>query len=102
MNIPNARGMIIGTHHDKTILHNNDQLIKIVPVFDPLGRSLSNNSDDTPAVKSRIEIGWDAFNRVKSILTSRTLSMKHKAMTYSIYVRPAVLYATETIALRKT
>ena len=84
INIPKTRGMLIGTHHDKTILNINNQLIKIVSVFDLLGRSLSNNSDDTPAVKSRIGIGWDAFNRVKSILTSRTVSIKHKTMTYSI------------------
>ena len=101
INIPKTRGMLIGTHHDKTILHINNQLIKIVSVFDLLGRSLSNNSDDTPAVKSRIGIGWDAFNRVKSILTSRTVSMKHKTMTYSIYIKPAVLYAAETIAWKK-
>ena len=101
INIPKTRGMLVGTHHDNTVLHINNQLIKIVPVFDYLGRSLSNNSDDTPAVKSRIGIGWDAFNRVKSILTSRTVSMKHKAMAYSMYVKPAVLYAAETIAWKK-
>lgn len=101
INIGKTRGMLVGTHHDNTIICINDLPIKIVITFDYLGRTLSNNGDDTPAVKSRIGIAWDAFKRVKSILTSRRISMKHKTMTYNTYVKPAVLYAAETITWKK-
>ena len=52
-------------------------------------------------MKYRTGIGWDVFKKVKSIITSRHVSMKHKTLTYETYVRLAVLYATETMTWKK-
>ena len=97
INVPKTRGMLIGSHPPGAIMTIDTLPIKLVLLFDYLGRRLANDSDDTAAVKYRIGIGWDAFKKVKSIITSRHVSMKHKALTYETYVRLAVLYATETM-----
>ena len=101
INIPKTRGMLIGNHPPDTIIYIDRSPLKMISIFDYLGRRLSNDADDTPAVKYRIGIGWDAFKKVQSIITSRHVSMRHKALTYETYVRPAVLYASETMTWKK-
>ena len=98
--------MLIGDHRD---INGNiapvkveDTILKYVQQFEYLGRILSNNADDSLAVEARIGCGWSAFNKVKSILTCRHISMSSKKKTYETYVRPTVLYASETVTWKQS
>ena len=93
--------MLIGNHPADTIIYIDRLPLIMISMFDYLGRRLSSNADDTAAVKHRIGIGWDAFKKRKSIITSRHVSMRHKALTYETFVRPTVLYASETMTWKK-
>ena len=73
------------------------QRIDIVSQFEYLGRVLHNRADDTAAVEHRIAKGWQAFQKKKSIITHKRLSMKAKRQTIDSYIFPSVLYAAETI-----
>ena len=101
INITKTKVMLFGSYSAKdavppSVMLNGTKL-EVVETFEYLGRILSNNSDDTAAVKARIGCGWAAFKKVKSILTSRHLSMTSMRKTYETYVLPTVLYAAETV-----
>ena len=102
INFKKTKAMLIGNHaaSDGTIpliqIDNNN--IDVVSKFEHLGRILTNNADDEAAVAARIGKGWAAFQKVKSIITSRHLSMTSKRKTIETYVMPSMLYASETIA----
>ena len=76
--------------------------IEVVDNFEYLGRILNNRADDTSAVEHRIAKGWQLFQRKKSIITHRRLSMNSKKQTVESYILPSVLYASETITWSKT
>ena len=76
--------------------------IDIVCNFEYLGRILNNKADDTSAVEHRIAKGWQVFQKKKSIITHRRLSMKAKKQTIQSYILPSVLYASETITWSNT
>ena len=78
------------------------QTIEVVNQFEYLGRVLNNNTDDTAAVEHHISRGWQAFNKKKSIITHKQLSMKAKRQTIDSYILPSVLYAAETITWTPT
>ena len=98
VNIKKTKVMLIGTHgtNDPLCVIDTKEL-EVVTSFEYLGRVLSSDSDDHKAVTSRIGKGWAAFNKVKSIITSKQVPMKTKARTYETYIVSCVLYASETI-----
>ena len=73
------------------------QSIDVVKQFEYLGRILNNRADDTATVEHRIAKGWQAFQKKKSIITHKRLSMKAKRQTINSFIFPTVLYAAETI-----
>ena len=78
------------------------QPIEVVSQFEYLGRVLHNRADDTAAVEHRIARGWQAFQKKKTIIAHKRLSMKAKRQTIDSYIFPSVLYATETITWTQT
>jgi len=76
--------------------------IEVVNQFEYLGRVLNNRADDTAAVEHRIAKGWQAFQKKKSIITHKRLSMKAKRQTIDSFIFPSVLYAAETITWNQT
>ena len=71
------------------------QKLKQVQIFDYLGYRLSFDGDDTPAIKHRIGLGWDSFNKSEMLLTSKGIPIKVKTKIYSTYVIPVILYGLE-------
>ena len=69
--------------------------------FEYLGRILSKDGSDMPALEDRIGKAWGAFEKKKDIMTSRHISMKTKRHTYETYILPVVSYATETMTWTK-
>ena len=65
--------------------------------FEYLGRTLSNNGDDTNEVEKRINRGWQSFQNYKSIVNNKHLSIETKRNTYQTYILPTVMYAAETV-----
>ena len=105
INLAKTKVMLIGEHTTAggTIppVQISGKNIEVVTQFEYLGRVLSNKADDEAAVIMRIGRGWGAFNKVKSIVTSRHISMASKRKTIETYVMPAMLYATETITWKQ-
>ena len=78
------------------------QSIDVVQKFEYLGRILNNRADDTAAVEHRIARGRQAFQKKKSVIIHKRLSMKAKQQTIESYIFPTVLYAAETITWNQT
>ena len=62
------------------------QSIDVVKQFEYLGRVLNNRADDTAAVEHRIAKGWQAFQKKKSIITHKHLSIKAKRQTINSFI----------------
>ena len=92
ISVKKTKVILLGNHilPDGTIppVLVNNTTIERVEKFEYLGRILSHDADDTAAVKRRIGCGWNAFNKVKTILCNRRLSMSSKCKTYETYVLP--------------
>ena len=99
INIKKTKVMLIGASNDPPCVIG-DHILDVVMTFEYLGRVLSNDADDMKAVKNRISKGWQAFGKVKSVLTSRHIPMAAKRKTYETYIVPCILYATETFVWR--
>ena len=90
--------MLIGPLRNSTdSLQVNNINIERVSKFTYLGRILSEDGNDEPEVQNRISNGWIAFNKKKSAITSRRLTMETKRKTYETYILPVVLHGTETV-----
>ena len=102
INITKTKIMLIGTHHLVTLPNIKGKNIEIVESFEYLGRILSNDNNDQKAVEHRIGKAWNAFSKMRSIITSKHLSMESKRKTYESYILPVLLYASETITWTTT
>ena len=71
--------------------------IKQVSEFVYLGHKLSSTNDGTAAVKHRIGLGWAAFEKNKTLLTSRRVPQRIKSKIYTIYVLTVILYGLECV-----
>ena len=94
--------MTTDKNHTPLNIYINGEKLKQVQTFDYLGYRISSNGDDTPAIKHRIGLGWDAFNKNKLLLTSKRIPIKIKTKIYTTFVMPVVLYALECSTWKQT
>ena len=52
-------------------------------------------------ISRRIRAAWGCFNKLHQLLTSRTVSIRHKRKIFISCIEPALLYASETWTLRE-
>ena len=101
INIKKTKAMFIGNHSDENgsvpPIKISGKCIDIVTNFEYLGRFLTNNADDTVAVSTRIAKAWNAFQKMKHIITCRYVSKECKRYTYETYIRPVFMYGSETV-----
>ena len=74
VNTTKTKIMLLGNHsaNNTASLKINGVTLDVVDKFEYLGRILSNTSDDTAAVESRIGCGWAAFKKVNRFSQSAT------------------------------
>ena len=89
--------MLIGNINNTNAIHIKNEPLKEVNEFTYLGRKFSNDGVDLIAIEHRINNAWIAFNKKKSIITNKHISMEAKKKTYETYILPTLLYATETM-----
>ena len=97
INMSKTKVMLIGEHDSNLIPTIDNESIEIASKFEYLGRVLSNDGSDMPALVNRIGKAWGAFEKKKELMTSKHLSMRSKKQTYETYILPVAMYATETM-----
>ena len=87
INLSKTKVMLIGTNDNSETVTIGGEEIEVVDQFEYLGRILSKDSSDMPALEDRIGKAWGAFKKKKYIMTSRHISMKTSAtlMKLSFY-----------------
>ena len=76
INIAKTKAMLIGQHPANDIPMINNTPVDIVNQFEYLGRVLSRDGSDMPALVDRIGKAWGAFEKKKELITSKHISMK--------------------------
>ena len=66
-----------------------------------LGQRISFDRNNTLEISRRTRAGWAAFNQFYRLLTHRRIENSIKRKIYTSCIEPALLYATETLALRQ-
>ena len=74
--------------------------LEMVDRFCYLGDTISSGGGATASVVARIGVGWRKFRELKPILTSRAFSHLTKGVVYSTSVRSAMIYGSQTWALK--
>ena len=77
------------------------QNLERVNIFIYLGATLADNGDLDAEMTHRIQSGWNNWKRVSGILCDRRVSLRVKGKVYKTVVRPAMMYGTETWAVKK-
>ena len=67
-----------------------------------LGKTVTQAGDLLPEIKRRIALGWAAFSKVANSMKSRKARMNRERKIHNEYVLPAMVYGSETWALKKT
>ena len=75
--------------------------LEVVSNFCYLGDVLDDKGGAEAALNARIKKGWYAFRQLTPLLLCRGVSLRVKGRVYDACVRSAMLYGSETWALRK-
>ena len=73
-----------------------------VDYFKYLGSIVSQDGSIDDEVGSRVQAAWNNWRRTSGVLCDRRISARVKGRVYKAVVRPALLYGSETWALKKT
>ena len=93
--------MFIGNHAEEASCNINGVVLENVDSFQYLGRVITSSNNDTKAVEKLISKGWNAYNKVKTVLKNRKTPMSTKKKTFETYILPCITYGAETITWRK-
>ena len=86
--------------HQDAQIQLQGETVKIVKTFTYLGSMLAEDGELDAAVTHRVQRGWTNWKRVSGVLCDRRMNVKIKGKVYRTVVRPALMYGTETWALK--
>ena len=75
--------------------------MKKIREFKCLGATLERNGDHSREVKKRIQAGWNNWRRVSGVIGDSRVPAPVKGKVYKSFVRPAMIYCSETATLPK-
>ena len=67
-----------------------------------MGSHVSQDGELDIELRHRIQCGWNSWCKLTGILCDRRVSVRLKGKIYKTAVRPAMLYGSETWAVKKT
>ena len=93
--------MKFNTEGEGDVRMNGCQL-KNVDAFKYLGSIVSKDGSIDEEVRCRLQAAWNNWKRTSGVLCDRRISARVKGKVYKAVVRPALLYGSETWAMKKT
>jgi hypothetical protein len=102
INIPKTKCMTTKKSDEPFNITIYGKPLEQVTEFIYLGHKLSSNNNDLIAVQHRIGLGWAAFEKNKTILTSPRVPYHIKAKTYNTYILPVLLYGLDCVNYKVT
>ena len=75
--------------------------VEIVTEFTYFGDRVSAGRGCEPSVTARARCGWAMFSECSEFMHGRRFSLRLERAVYQSYVRPAMLYGSETWCLRE-
>ena len=91
-----------GTLNDKVFNLTQDIQLEKVTTFSYLGDKIQANGGAQEAVRNRIRAAWAKWREVAALLLKKEIALKNRALAYKIYIRSALIYGSETWALKAT
>ena len=85
----------------KEVVIEPDVKLECVPKFCYLGDTLGAGGGVEEAARARVRCAWAKFKELSPILTARGASYRIKGKIYKDYVQSALIYGTETWAMKK-
>ena len=75
--------------------------LKNVYSFKYLGSIVSNCGSIVEEIRCRMQAAWNNWKRTSGVLCDRRISARVNGKIYKAVVRPALVYASETWAIKK-
>ena len=97
MNLSKTKVMLNESATTSTVAVDGNTVEK-VDRYVYLGKTVTQAGNLLPEIKRRIALGWAAFSKVANIMKA---SMNVKRKVHNEYVLPAMVYGSETWALKK-
>lgn len=83
---------------NKNFQLSNGAVLDIVDSFCYLGDTLDAGGGCEASITARVRAAWGKFRQLLPLLTSRGLSQTTRGKIYNTYIRPVLLYASESWA----
>ena len=80
----------------------DEETIKKVPAFKYLGTHVSENGELDVEINHRIQCGWNSWRKLSGVLCDKKMNVRLKGKVYKTAVRPAMMYSSETWAIKKS
>ena len=90
-----------GLEEDIDALKLEEEEVNKVRTFKYLGSHISESGELDVEINHRIQAGWRAWRQASGVLCDRKISIRLKGRFYKTVVRPAMLYGSETWAIKK-
>ena len=81
---------------DKDFQLSNGADLDIVDSFCYLGDTLDAGGGCEAGITTRVRAAWGKFRQLLPLLTSRGFSLTTRGKIYNTYIRPVLLYASES------
>ena len=78
------------------------EVIRRGPAFKYLGSHATDDGELDVEVSHRVQCGWRAWRQLSGVLCDKRLSARLKGKVYKTAVRLALLYGSETWAIKQT
>ena len=93
--------LCINGGNDKETVKMEDTKVPRVRKFKYLGSTVQESGSCEREIKRRVQARWNGWRRVSGVICDRRLPAREKEKVYSSVVRPAMVYAFETVAVTK-
>ena len=79
----------------------DEEIIKKFPAFKYLGTFVTEDGELDVEINHRIQFGWNSWRKLSGVLCDKKMNVTLKGKVYKTAVRPAMLYSSETWAVKK-
>ena len=79
----------------------DEEIIKKFPAFKYLGTFVTEDGELDVKINHRIQFGWNSWRKLSGVLCDKKMNVRLKVKVYKTALRPAMLYSSQTWAVKK-
>ena len=79
----------------------DEEIVNKIPAFKYLWTFVTEDGELDVEINHQIQCGWNSWRKLSGVLCDKKMNVTLKGKVYKTAVRPAMLYSSETWAVKK-